>query len=179
MSDKEQVQATGEDEEVRKLDLDESQRMIALGFDPVAPVYVSNREYSSEAILKALTCTERGKPHTVGFGIEVRDAEDCILPMEIELLQVVFPTNLDRETGQPDTWDDPAWYLRGYLGRCPVNPNGEVVRMHVYTHELHEHERWAEIQIVRELPIRYPAISLDGQLIYGRGRPCIADRVSR
>lgn len=176
MPDEEQVQTAGKPERTSELHVVESQRLIALGFDPTAPIYESNDGCSEEAIAKALFGSDRDKPHTIPFNIQTRD-EDCVLPMEVELVQVVYVTSWDVEAGQPDPFPDPAWYLRGYLGRCDINPTGEVVRMHAYTFEL-RNDLEATVQIVRELPVKIPAISLNGQLVQSFGHPRIADRLS-
>ncbi len=159
-----------------KMHLGESQRLIALGFDPLAPVYNATHGYSEEAITQAVFYGLRHERKTVDFQVELRGG-DCVLPMEIELLQVVFVTEHDDETGQPDHFEDPAWYLRGYLGGCDLNPNGEVIRMHAYTHELAEGELSAYLQIVQEVPVKIPALSLDGCLTESFGHPSVATPV--
>ena len=180
MADEEQTQVARLADGMYRVDPELSQRLIALGFDPVALVYISTNGFTQEAITRALFMSRRHEPEVVQFNIEVRDAEDCVLPMEIELLRTLFVTDLNRETGEPDPWNDPRWYLRGHLGRCSLNPNGEVIRMHAYITDLIEGDRYAEIQIVRETPVRNPAISLDGQLVQDlKGYPRIANRLSR
>jgi hypothetical protein len=177
MPDKEQVRETATQPMAdSKMHPVESQRLIALGFDPLAPVYDATRGYSEEAITQALFYGLRHERKTVDFQVELRNG-DCVLPMEIELLQVVFVTEFDHETGQPDHFNNPAWYLRGHLGRCDINPNGEVIRMYAYTHELAEGELSAYLQIVREVPVKIPALSLDGCLTESFGRPSIATPV--
>ena len=177
MPDEEQVRETATQPMVdMKMHVVESQRLIALGFDPMAPVYSATRGYSEEAITQAVFYGERGNRKTVDFGVELQ-GRDCVLPMEIDLVQVVFVTEFDSETGRPDHFDDPAWYLRGHLGRCDLNPAGEVIRMHAYTHQLTEGEPSAHLQIVRELPIKIPALSLDGCLSESFGHPSIATPV--
>jgi hypothetical protein len=160
-----------------KMQLGDSQRLISLGFDPNAPVYTATHGYSQEAITQALFGGKRGNRKTVDFQIELRDG-DCVLPMEINLIQVVFVTDLDPDTGQPDHFNDPAWYMRGHLGRCEINPDGEIIRMHAYTHELDDGEPSVDLQIVREVPVKIPALSLDGCLIESFRRPTIATPVS-
>jgi hypothetical protein len=177
MPDDEQVRETATQPRADiKMHLADSQRLIALGFDPNAPVYSATYGYSREAIAEALFGGERGNRKTVDFRVEMRGG-DCVLPMEIDLIQVVFVTDLDNETGQPDHFDDPAWYMRGHLGRCEINPDDEVVRMHAYTHELEDGEPSVDLQIVREVPVKIPALSLDGCLTESFGRPSVATPV--
>jgi hypothetical protein len=178
MADSEQAQpAASQPLGDYKMHLGHSQRLIALGFDPNAPVYSASRGWSEEAITQAVFGGERGNRKTVDFRVEMRD-EDCVLPMEIDLIQVVFVTEPDSDTGQLIHYPDQAWYMRGYLGRCDVNPDGEVVRMHAYTHELGDGEPSVDLQIVREIPVKIPALSLDGCLTEdARGRPVISTTV--
>jgi hypothetical protein len=181
MVDEEQVRKAAESIRGGSLSLEESQRLLAAGFDPVAAVYASHKGFDQDRIRDALFDSEYSAPVVVPF--EYSDglgATPIILPMEVEVVQRLFVTYLGN-VGEYDgkRFDDevPRWYLRGLLAKSQLNPNGEVVRMHAYIHWLQlegdKEDNWASIQVLRELPTRTPAVSFDGWVVEGKGYPTL------
>jgi hypothetical protein len=181
MADEEQVRKAAESSRGGSLGLQESQRLLAAGFDPVAPVYDSCNGFDQDRIRDALFDSEFSTPVVVPF--ECGDGlgkTPMILPMEVEMVQRLFVTyfgNVGEYDGKRFDDEDPRWYLRGLLAKCQLNPNGEVVRMHAYIHWLqledNKEDNWASIQVLRELPTRTPAVSLDGWVVEGKGYPTL------
>jgi hypothetical protein len=181
MPDEEQVQETGEDEKVRKFDLWTSQRLIALGFDPLTPVYATRGGFDHDIIRDALFESLHSDPTMIPFEWEPyhKGSPACIFPMEVELIQVVRvpcdPEDARKDEG--DSYIEPEWYLRGWLGRCSLNPSGEIVRMHAYISQIidvhgdMEPSGW--VQVLREQPSKTRPFSLDGQLIKGTDYPVL------
>lgn len=183
MSDTEHVQV----HRGGRLTLEESQRLLALGFDPVAPVYASYTGFDIDRIADALFQSEFSRPVLVPFEWSdgLKDSVPVILPMEVEIVQRVLVTaiaNVGENSGQRFNCLSPEWYLRGLLAQSQLNPDGEVVRMHAYIHELEpepgdnpeEADNCASIQVLRELPSRMPRFSFDGRVVEGDSYPVLA-----
>jgi hypothetical protein len=172
MVDEEQAQITGEDGEVRKLDLWTSQRLIALGFDPLTPVYDSNGGFDPNVIRDALFEGYHTDPVLIPFewASYRKDSPTCTLPMEVELIQIVrVPCDPnDAREDESDFHIEPEWYLRGWLGPCDLNPTGATIRMQAYISVAHDDgsiPKSAYVQVLREQPSKTRPFSLDGQLI--------------
>lgn len=180
MADEEQAQTTGEDEEVRKLDLWTSQRLIALGFDPLTPVYNSHNGFDPNVIRDALFEGYHTDPVLIPFEWAPyrKGSPMCTFPMEVELIQIVrVPCDPDdTREDESDFHIEPAWYLRGWLGPCNLNPTGETIRMHAYISVAHDDDsmpKSAYVQVLREQPSKARPFSLDGQLVKGTDYPTL------
>jgi hypothetical protein len=145
-----------------------SQRLIALGFDAQAPVYGVG-EFNRAMLVDATFETTRSQPRVIPFsyyhGPNPWQRTRVILPMEVELLQVVR-VHYDAG-GVRCVSEEPEWYIRGWLGQCEINPDGNPVRMHTYIAELDREQlnSMAYVQMLRERPTQAPAFSLDGLLL--------------
>jgi hypothetical protein len=181
MSDKEQVRKAAESSRGGSLGLQESQSLLAAGFDPVAPVYDSHKGFDQDRIRNALFDSTFSTPVVVPFEYsEGPGTIPIVLPMEVEMVQRLFVTyfgNVGEYDGKRFDDEDPRWYLRGLLAKSQLNPNGEVVRMHAYIHWLQleedKEDNRASIQVLRELPTRTPVVSLDGWVVEGKGYPTL------
>jgi hypothetical protein len=181
MPDKEQVQQTTGHRQGR-LTLEESQRLLALGFDPHAPIYGSHKGFDQDRIRDALFDSTFGEPVIVPFEYSdgLKASTPMIMPMEVEIVQRVLVSGVGN-TGKYDgvrSYNlEPEWYLRGLLAQSQLNPDGAVVRMHAYIHWLQldgdEKDNSASIQVLRELPTRTPAVSFDGWVVEGKGYPTL------
>lgn len=182
MPDTEQAQVN----RVGRLGLEESQRLLALGFDPIAPVYASYTGFDVDRIADALFQSEFSRPALVPFEWHdgLKGSAPVILPMEVEIVQRVLVTaisNVGENSGKRFDCLEPEWYLRGLLAQSQLNPNGEVVRMHAYIHVLEPEppdnpegaDNSASIQVLHELPSRTPRFSFDGRVIEGEGYPTL------
>jgi hypothetical protein len=93
--------------------------------------------------------------------------------MEIELIQVVW-VHYAGDDNERYVDDLPEWYIRGWLSKSQLNPDGDPVRMHAYIGELDQEHcpSTAYLQMVREQPAKSPAFSLDGRLLSGDRSSC-------
>jgi hypothetical protein len=178
MADEEQAQIAAEDKEVWKIDLWTSQRLIALGFDPLTPVYTSEGGFDPDVIRDALFEGYHTEPVLIPFEWAPfhKGADACTFPMEIELIQVVRVPSDPEDEDEDDFYIEPEWYLRGWLGPCNLNLTGEIIRMHAYISVAHDDgsmSRSAYVQVLREQPSKARPFSLDGQLIKGTDYPTL------
>jgi hypothetical protein len=181
MADEEQVHeklglTPGED--VPRLELDRSQRLIALGFDPLATVYVVEGGFDQNMIVDATFEGSRSQPRTIPFPYKYGESgnrSSVVLPMEVELIQIVW-VHYDGDEGNRYVDDLPEWYIRGWL-KCELNPSGDAVRMHAYIGTLDQEDcpSTAYLQMLRERPTKAPPYSLDGRLLLGdrSSSPCL------
>jgi hypothetical protein len=158
-------------EESPRLELDYSQRLIALGFDPLATVYIVEGGFNQSMISDAVFEGSRSHPRTIPFTYkcgESGDRSSVVLPMEVELIQVVWVPYAG-DDGNRYVDDLPEWYIRGWLPQCELNPDGDPVRMHAYIGTLDQEgcPSTAYLQMLREQPARSPTFSLDGRLLVG------------
>jgi hypothetical protein len=177
----EQVQYPAE--EVRGgLGIEESQRLLALGFDPVAPVYHSTSGFDPDRIRDTLFEGDFRDPVLLPFEWHdgLKGSTPVILPMEVEIVQRVFVTFIASQgerKGERVNNKQPEWYLRGLLAKSQLNPHGEVIRMHAYIHWMQldgdDFDNSARIQILRELPTRTPPVSYDGWIAIGESYPTL------
>ncbi len=166
MSDKEQVRVVTE--EFLRCDMDLSQRLIALGFDPQIPLYAVQGGFSQRMISDALfegTLSEPGAvPFSYRYGKDWSNRSSVDLPMEVESIQIVWV-----QLGGVHNYDDlPEWYIRGWLGQSSLNPDGEPIRMHAYISQANdtpECPATARVQMVRKQPSRQRRFSLNGELL--------------
>ncbi len=166
--------------EVPRLELDRSQRLIGLGFDPQATVYVIQGGFDQSMIVDAMFEGLRSQPRPIPFSYrygDYRDQSAITLPMEVELVQVVW-VHYQADNGTRHVDDRPEWYIRGWLGQCEINPDHDSVRMHAYVGTLDEPAcpSTAYLQMLREQPTKAPAFSLDGLLVVDdRAHPPVLD----
>lgn len=183
MPDTEQAQHSGEEaHRGGRLSFQESQQLLAVGFDPVAPVYGSYSGYDPDRIRDALFEGDFRDPVLVPFEWHdgLKGSKPLILPMEVEIVQrvlVAFIASKGEHKGKRVDNKQPEWYLRGLLAKSQLNPNGEVIRMHAYIHRMEfdddVQDTAATIQVVRELPRRAPPVSLDGWVVESEGYPTL------
>jgi hypothetical protein len=158
-------------EHVPRLELDYSQRLIALGFDPLATVYIVEGGFDQSMISDAVFDGSRSHPRTIPFPYEygeLGNRSSVVIPMEVELLQLVW-VHYDGDDGNRYVDDLPEWYIRGWLSMNQLNPDGDPVRMHAYIGTLDQEgcPSTAYLQMLREQPAKTPAFSLDGRLLLG------------
>jgi hypothetical protein len=164
MPDEEQVLTW--DTQVRKHDVEYSQRLITLGFDPLASVYEVHQGLSEDTVRAALFDGTIDEPGQIPFVYEYGQTKETLtkvnLPMQLELIQVV-----------PPYYDNPVdWYVRGWLLQSQLNADGELIRMHAYIGELYGDNgpATAYLQMLREQPSQPARSSLDGRLVQGDSR---------
>ena len=110
-----------------------SDRLKAFGFDPGIPVYEDARpRFDLGDVQRALFQSTYRSPITLPFFFgEGRDIE---LHMVVRWVQAYFePYAPDLRMRRPlGCYNEPEWYLRGFLYKSGFDVNPEVVPMHVY-----------------------------------------------
>lgn len=164
----------------RTLDPELSQKLIALGFDPEAPVYEGHDWFRQTTIRRELFETRPG-PVILKFGgtnwdlptDEEREASTWLAYVLVELATFQYET--DTRGGEPGNPDycrkQPQLYIRGFLTDTATDAAPEAPRAHVLI-DLHEGDEdrpnpTAYFQVVDEPS---PPES-DTMLVLGEGAP--------
>jgi hypothetical protein len=179
MPDQKQAQSTAGNA-VRTLDPELSQKLIALGFDPEAPVYEGSDWFNQNRIEEKLQETRPG-PVILKFGgtnwdlptHEEREASTWLAHVLVELATFQYET--DTKGGEPDSPDycckRPQIYIRGFLTDTATDAEPDAPRVHVLI-DLHEYDEdrpnpTAYFQVVDEPSPPDP----DTVLVLGEGAP--------
>jgi hypothetical protein len=179
MADQEHAQSTAGNA-VRTLDPELSQKLIALGFDPEAPVYEGSDWFKQSRLKREL---QEGRPGPVfhDFGgtnwelptPEEREASTWRATVLVELATFRFETDTrGGEVSSPDYCRRrPQLYIRGFLTDTATDAEPDAPRVHVLI-DLHEYDEdrpnpTAYFQVVDEPSLPEP----DTVLVLGEGAP--------
>lgn len=114
-----------EAEDQRKFEPAESERLIALGFDPATSVYaVGNPDFNMADVRQALFQGTYLHPQTIPL---VYDSGDWNLPVVPELIQATYYV-VESRSGRADL---PNWYVRGHLPLSGFNPTQPPCTVHL------------------------------------------------
>lgn len=154
-----------------------SDRLKAFGFDPGIKVYsVEGVDFDVDLLKQALFDSTYKQPVTIPFRSERISLQGTALAnglgMVVELVQVYYcPREPHVGSGLLGCYNEPEWYVRGFLDKSGIDSNSEVIRMHVYLevdgseeHKAGKINR-AIVQIVHRPSGADPAT----QLIYAHG----------
>jgi hypothetical protein len=178
MADQTHAQPTAENA-TRMLDPELSQKLIALGFDPEAPVYTGHDWFKQSTITDALRAVRPG-PVLMQFGgtdwdlptDEEREASCWRATVLVELATFRFETDTrGGEIGPDHRRKQPQLYIRGFLTDTATDAEPDAPRVHVLI-DLHEYDEdrpnpTAYFQVVDESA---PPES-DTVLVLGEGAP--------
>lgn len=114
-------------------------RLKSLGFDAGIAVYeLVKVGFGLDLLKQALFDSTYREPVTVL--LRAQDSEERVetpltggLDVVIEMAQAIYvPREPYQGSGHFGCWNAPHWYLRGLLYKAVVDPNPEVVRVHIY-----------------------------------------------
>lgn len=147
---------------------EKSDKLKQLGFDPGLPVYEVSSDFTEQDLQRALFESQFQNPKPLTFVMDQLDM-GWDLAFVIESLQLVY---LPFVTGLSDKafgcWDEPEYFLRGYLSMNPVDPDPKRIRINVYIEkDTPDTLDVTFLQVVRE-PSGAPA---DAPLIWGKSQP--------
>jgi hypothetical protein len=161
------------------LSLSTSDELKAFGFDPGIPVYEINQVdfnlFDLDRVKQALFGSTYRNPVTLpfrfGHHIPREPAPEVSLDMIVEMVQAFYPPNIPSLSMKKPIgcFDDPEWYLRGYVYKSGFDPYPETIRMHVYiaTGGAGNDFSHALVQLVRQPSGADPSTPL----VYGDGVP--------
>jgi hypothetical protein len=179
MSDLKHAQSTAETA-ARTLDPELSQKLIALGFDPKAPVYKGSDWFKQSAIKRELFESAYPGPVILKFGgtdwdrptHEEREASTWLAHVLVELATFRFETDTrGGDIGPGHRRRQPQLYIRGFLTDTATDAEPDAPRVHVLI-DLNEYDEsrpnpTAYFQVVDEPS---PPDS-DTVLVLGEGAP--------
>jgi hypothetical protein len=121
-----------------EIDTQTTTRLIAFGFDPGIPVYEINKpEFDVDLLKRAVFESTYRNPITITFRSD--KGEMCETPLEeglemvVEFVQVFYgPREPHVGSGLVGCYNEPEWYVRGFLYKSGVDPYPEVLQMHAY-----------------------------------------------
>lgn len=141
-----------------ELPRDLSDTLKKLGFDPGIPVYeVVDFDFDFETIKKALFHSTPLNPVTLPFHIGESGRSDSLvvdvdLQMVVELVQAYYgPGAQELDSELLDWYDEPDWYIRGFLQRGGSDSCPGAIRMHALVATSQRDKfSYAIVQIVRQ-----------------------------
>jgi hypothetical protein len=174
MPDQEHAQPTAENAP-RTLDPERSWQLIALGFDPKAPIYESRDWSNHSTINRQLFMSGRPGPVILKFGStdwdrpthEEIEASTWLAHVLVELVTALFETDTRAEEGYRKV---PPFYIRGFLTETATDspPDGPRVHAFVEQHDGGEPPyKTAYFQLVDEPSPPDP----DAVLVFGENIP--------
>src|SRR4029077_3078638 len=170
--------------DVRKLDPELSRHMIALGFDPEAPVYEAKEKRAIQDIEGKTLLYGRPGPDVLTFEQPEHEPQSrhllagelrWVVRVLVELMTIEFWTIEQSERGPRQ------FYIRGFLTAIATDDPPDAPRVHVFAYSQERDKdgkrppEKTKIQIART-PSSSPA-SADTQLVFGQGSPVALETV--
>lgn len=160
-----------EHQEDRYVSSEFSNQLKSLGFHPGCPVYETATDFDHELLQKALFESTYSKPIILPYVIDEYIGEtkdEWPVPMVVESVRAVYTP---RAVGVGETptgcWEDPEWFVTGFLYKSPFDPYQENVRMNALIHRSGLALTESYLQVVRNPTTVHP----DTPLRWGRGAP--------
>jgi len=113
-------------------------RLIAFGFDPGIPVYeIDKPDFEVDDLKRAVFESTYRKPVTLRFQSDKDEFMETPLAeglhMVVELVRVFYaPSEPFVGSGLVGCYNEPEWYVRGFLYKSGFDPYPEVLLMHAY-----------------------------------------------
>jgi hypothetical protein len=174
MPDQKQAQPTAGNA-ARTLDPELSRQLIALGFDPKAPIFASHDWSNHTDIHRKLFDAGRPGPVILKFGStdwdrpthEEREASTWTANVLVELVTALFETDTQADDRSRKV---PPFYIRGFLTDTATDSPPDAPRVHAFV-EQHDGEEMPSKTAYFQLVDKPSPPDPDAVLVFGEGIP--------